>query len=225
MARKENCLLSAKRLSIAQVMMVVALAAANLAIARATPWEVVTFPSIWVVLGIFDFLIIWKLILRRSLRAFHYTFLVVLLVGFFVMANLVATERFRPLGLMIRVYQQVSGEQANRNALGRFVHEPEIWLVAFLSLALACAVGWFAAWLERRRGWDIAAFWRGALLGLCIATLLATIDDKVHGWAVPERYSIRWLSRAFLLTVCLILGGPIGLWKLSSRPLIPNAGA
>src|SRR5262249_4048675 len=152
----------------------------------ATPLGVVSFPSIWIVLGIFDFLIVWKLIVRRSLRSFHYTFLVVLVVGFFVTANLVAAERFRPLGLLIRWYQQVSGEQANRVALGAFRPEPEFWLVAFFSLALAGAVGWGAAWLERRRAWDIAAFWRGALLGVCIAMLRATIEDKLHGWPMLE---------------------------------------
>jgi hypothetical protein len=41
-----------KRVSIAQVMMIVALAAGNLAIARATPWEIVSVPTIWVALGI-----------------------------------------------------------------------------------------------------------------------------------------------------------------------------
>jgi hypothetical protein len=197
-------------------MMVVALAAVNLGIARATPWEVVSFPTIWVVLGILDFLVVWKLILRRSLRAFQYTVLIVLFVGFVVMANFVATERFRPLGLMIRWYQHVAGERTKSIAMARFLHEPEMWLVGFLSLALACAVGWIAAWMERRRDWDIAAFWRGALIGVSIGALLATIDDKAHGWAMPETYSIRWIGRMLLQAVSLMLGGLVGLSKLKS---------
>jgi hypothetical protein len=78
--------MSAKRVSIGQVMMVVALAAVNLAVARAMPLEVVIYPPLWVLMGSIDFLIIWKLILTRSLRAFHYTFLIVFVIAFFVMA-------------------------------------------------------------------------------------------------------------------------------------------
>jgi hypothetical protein len=210
---------SGKRVSIAQGMMVVALAAANLAIARATPWEVVNFPTIWVVLGILDFLVVWKLILRRSLRAFHYTFLIVMLVSFVVMANRVAMERFQPLALLFRWYQQISEERTNRTAYLGFLHIAEFWFVASLSILLAYTFGSVAAWFERRRDWDIAAFWRGALVGVCIAMLLATIDDKVHNWAMPEKYSIRWICRMLLLAVSLIVGGMTGLLKLKSRRL------
>ncbi|MGO9470527.1 MAG: hypothetical protein ACLQVF_41070 [Isosphaeraceae bacterium] len=85
--------MSAKRVSIGQVMMAIALAAVNLAVIRVTPWELVMYPAVWVLLGCIDFVIVWKLILRRSLRAFHYTFLIVFFIAFFVMANFVATER------------------------------------------------------------------------------------------------------------------------------------
>jgi hypothetical protein len=69
--------MTAKRASIGEVMIVVALAAVNLAVLRATPSGIIEFPPIWVLLGLIDFLIFWKLILRRPLRAFHYTFLIV----------------------------------------------------------------------------------------------------------------------------------------------------
>jgi hypothetical protein len=210
--------LSGRRLSIAQVMMVVALAAVNLAIARALPWGVVSFPTIWVVMGMLDFLIVWKLILRRSLRAFHYTFLIVLFVSFFVLATLVATERLHPLGLLVRWYQQLSNEPANLRSLAGLIWNGEIWSTALLGGALACAAGLAAAWLERRRGWDIAAFWRGALIGVLIAGLLATIEDAARGWEVLETYSIRWIGRMLLLAVCLVLGGLVGLSKLKSNP-------
>ena len=45
------------RLTISQVMKLVALAAVNLAVARAAPWEIVIFPPIWVVLGTIDFVV------------------------------------------------------------------------------------------------------------------------------------------------------------------------
>jgi hypothetical protein len=210
--------MSTKRASIAQVMMIVALAAVNLAIAHATPWEIVTYPSLWVVMGLLDFLVVWKLILRRSFRAFHYTFQIVFVIAFFVMANLVATERLSPLGLLVRWYQHLSAEKTNSISLLGFVRIGEFWAVGFISFALAWAVGWVAAWLERRRDWDIAAFWRGALIGFLIAGLLATIDDMASGGLPLETYSIRWTGRMVLLGAGMILGGWMGLsWLKSSR--------
>ena len=55
------------RVTIGQVMMVVALAALDLAAACAAPWEIVSYPSLWVFLGAIDFVVLWKLILGRSL--------------------------------------------------------------------------------------------------------------------------------------------------------------
>ena len=150
-----------KRVSIAQVMMLVALAATNLAIARASPWEIVIYPTLWVTLGILDFLIVGKLILRREFRAFHYTFLIVLLVSFIVFANLVASERVHPLGPLIRWYQHLSNDPTNLRSIAGFIFLAEIWSTAFLSTALAIAVGLLAAQARAAPGWDIAAFWRG----------------------------------------------------------------
>jgi Putative restriction endonuclease len=184
-ARKKTCAMSAKRSSIAQVKMVVALAAVNLAVVRAAPMEVVTYPTLWVLLGSFDFLIFWKLTLNRSLRAFHYTFLIVFVIAFVVMANFVATERLRPLGILVRWYQQLMGEKTNSISLG-FIRIGEFWMDCFLTFTLACAIGLVATWLERRRDWDIAAFFRGALVGFGIANLLALIDGAALGWVVES---------------------------------------
>ena len=165
--------MSAKRVSIGQVMMVIALAAVNLAVTRAAPLAWTCTPKLLVVLlGSIDFLIIWKLILNRSLRAFHYTFLIVFVIAFVVMANFVATERLHPLGLLVRWYQHLTGEKTNSISLVGFLRCGELWMACFLSFTLACAIGFVAAWLERRRGWDIAAFLRGALIGFGISSLL-----------------------------------------------------
>ena len=155
--------MSGKRLSIAQVMLVVALVAMNLGLARAMPWEAVIFPTTWIVLGIVDFVIVWKLILRRSLRAFQYTFLIILFVAFVVLANLVATERVHLTGPVVRWYQHVSGEKTNRVSIDGLFRNDDVWAAAISSIVMACAAGLLARWLERRRNWDIAAFWRGAL--------------------------------------------------------------
>ncbi len=206
--------MSVKRASIAQVMMDVALAAMNLAIVRATPMEIVTFPSIWVLMGTIDFLILWKLILKRSLRAFHYTFMIVFVIAYFVMALLADTERIHPLGLLVHWYQELTGEQTNSIAMAGFLRSGEIWMAAFLSFTLAWAIGLVAAWLERRRDWDIAAFFRGALVGLVIDNLLALIDGAVWGWVAESR--VRFIGRIVCLVVCVILGGWIGLSRMKS---------
>jgi hypothetical protein len=214
-AHKETCAMSAKPASIAQVMMVVALAAVTLTVARATPMEVATYPTLWVFLGTFDFLILWKLILHRSLRTFHYTFLIVFVVAFIVMANFVAMERLQPLRLLVRWYQQLAGENTNTISLG-FLWIAEFWMACFLSFTLGCAIGLVAVWLERRRGWDIAAFLRGALTGLGISGLLSIVAHAA--WAGAEPVIVRWIETV-VLWVCLILGGLLGLSRLkSSKP-------
>jgi hypothetical protein len=207
---------SAKRTSIAQVMIVVAIVAVNLGLLRVTPVEIATYPTIWVLLGTIDFVVIWKIVLTRALRAFHYTFLIVFVIAYLVLANSAAMERIHPLGLLVRWYQQLAGEKTNLISLG-WLRIGEIWMACFLSLALACAIGSVAAWLETRRSWDIAAFFRGAIVGLGIVMVLATIDDAVWGSVAdsPARLIGRWV----LLGACLILGGLMGLSRMkSSRP-------
>jgi hypothetical protein len=207
--------MSAKRVSIVQVMMVVALAAANLAAMRAAPLDLLIEPvPCWLPLGIIDFLVIWKLILTRSLRAFHYTFLVVFVVAFFVMALLVTTERLHPLGLLVRWYQQITGHKINSNYLVAFLIHGEVWMAALLAFALACGIGLVAAWLERRRGWDIAAFLRGALIGCVIGSLPSIVAHAAWGGAEP--LFVRWIE-AVVWWVCLILGGLAGLSRLRSK--------
>lgn len=206
------------RVTIGQVMAMVALAALDLAVVRLAPWDIVTFPTLWVVLGAIEFVVFWKLILGRSLRAFHYTCLIVSIVAFLIMANLVATERFHPLGPLVGGYQQLTGVGTNSISLSSgFLPNGGFWMACFLGLTLGTALGWVAARLDRRRGWDIAAFYRGALIGFVVANLLAAIDGALWGW-VAESYS-RLLGRLVLLGVCLILGGWMGLSRLKSDTL------
>jgi hypothetical protein len=196
-------------------MALVALAALNLAVARAAPWEIVSFPSLWVLLGTIDFVVFWKLILRRSLQAFHYTCLIVFVVAFLVMANLVATERFRPLSPLVRWYQHLTGEKTDSISIAReFLGIGDFWMACFLSLMLGSAIGLVAAWLEGRQGWDIAAFFRGALIGFAVATLLASIDGALWGRVIETRS--RLIGHLVLLGICLLLGGLMGLSRLKS---------
>jgi hypothetical protein len=205
--------MSAKRASISQVMLTVALTAVNLALLRATPIEILAYPTVWVLAGSIDLVIFWKLIQKRSLRAFHYTFLVVFIVTFLVTAICVATERIAPLGLLVRLYQQV----AHTNTIGlsrRFLWIAEIWMACLSSFILACAMGLAAAWLEANRGWDIAAVWRGALVGLGIVTLLLTLIDVADGRGPDGPVGIP--LRLVVLGIGVLLGGKIGLSSLKS---------
>jgi hypothetical protein len=205
--------MAAERVSISQAMMVIALTAVNLAVTRAALGVDMNPQLLVVLLGSIDFLVSWKLILNRSLRAFHYTFLIVFVVSFFVMAHEVAMERFHPLGVLARWYQHVTGEKTTSISLG-FPGSGEFWMACLLSFTLGCAIGLVAAWLEERRGWDIAAFLRGALIGLAIASLLQTVTHAAWGGAEP--LSVLWIGRV-VAVACLVLGGLLGLSRLKSR--------
>jgi hypothetical protein len=205
--------MSAKRVSIGQMMTIIALVAVNLAVILPA-LEIDIFPQVLVVLlGSLDFLFIWKL-LRRPFRAFQYVFLISFVIGFFVMAALTATERIHPLGLLVRWYQYLTGEKTNSIALAGFLRVGEIWMALFLSFTLACAMGLLAAWLERRRDWDIAAFFRGSFVGFGIANLLIMIESAVWGWLVESR--ARAIGHLVLMAVCMIGGGLTGLSRLKS---------
>ncbi len=204
-----------KRFTIRQVMILIALAGVSLAVLRTVPFDFLTFPAIWILVGTLDFVIARKLILERPFKAFHYTAIVVLIVLFIVLANLAATGLIHPLGLIVRWYQQVSGEGMNRMSLAGYLRVGEIWTVALLSLVLALSVGWVAAWLERRLSWDIAAFWRGAFVGLMIAGVLATIYDVAH----PEPGHVHLAARLIVIGALAISGGLLGLkWLRSAKP-------
>jgi hypothetical protein len=207
--------MSGKRASIGQVMMVVALVALNLFAFRSMPIDMTSYPTFWVFLGCIDYVVFWKLILRRSLQAFHYTFLIVFVIAYLVIVNLVATERFHPLSPLVRWYQQLPWVKLERISLG-FLFLAEIWAACFLSFAMAIGMGWIAAWFERRRNWDIAAFVRGALAGYGVATVWLLIQGRLWGWGPYP--PIRMIANLVVLGFCLIVGGMIGLSRMKSSP-------
>ena len=55
----------------------------------------------------------------------------------------------------------------------------------------------------------------GALIGFAVANLLATIDGAIWGWIIESRS--RLIGRLILVGTCLILGGLMGLSKLTSN--------
>ena len=112
------------------------------------------------------------------------TVLIVFPIAFFIMANQVAMERFHPLGIMVRAYQYCVDEKTKTTSLG-FVEIGDFWMACFLSFVLAYAIGLGSAWLERRRGWDIAAVFRGALIGFGIAAVSSFLTRAAWGGKEP----------------------------------------
>ena len=208
--------LSHLRITIGQGMTLVAMAALNLAVARVAPWELVIYPTIWVLLGTIDFVVLWKVVLRRPLQAFQYTCLTVFIVAYVPLANLVATERLHPLGPLVRRYQQCAAEGANTISIPLgYLSIADVWAACLLSLALACAIASVAARLEKRRSWDIAAFFRGSLIGFAFANPLAMVDGAIWGWEVESRG--RLIGRLVLVVVCWLMGGLLGMSRLRSN--------
>lgn len=205
--------------TIAQGMMMVALLALNLSVARLISRDYTTYPTVWVFLGIIDLVACQRLIRRRPLRASHYTFMVVLLVTYIVMANFAVMGRILVIGPIVRWYQQQSGVELDFLSPG-ILAVGEIWMACVLSLGFAVALAVGAGWLERRRGWDIAAFFRGALLGFVIACLLLTVGLRLGRSDKPS--SFHFASRLIFLSGCMLVGGFFGLSRLKSRPLEPS---
>ena len=202
--------------TIGQVMTLVVLVALDLTVVAATPQQVVIYPFLWLYLGLIDFLVLWKLILRRPLRASHYTCLIVSFVASVVLANLLAAGRLRLLSPLVLWLQHraegITGVPPRPLLVGEF------WVACLGSLTLGCTLGWAAARLERLRGWDIAAFFRGALLGLVVSCVVMSVVGAVWGWEISRA---RLIGGRVFLGVCLIVGGLMGLSKLKSKTLSP----
>jgi len=209
--------MSGKSLSISRVMMTIAVVAANCALMREVPWEIRSVPTVWCALGIVDYMILRKLILRRPVRAAHYTFLIVFAIAFIVLVNLAAAERIHPTGPMIRCYQRVTGDLTRNTLLIDIAWLGDLWLAALTGFLIALSAGSLAGSLERRRRWDIAAFFRGALVGFGIAGLFGLLTDAVLGHRPPGSAATR--TNQIVLAVFVILGGKIGLSRLRSKEL------
>jgi hypothetical protein len=200
------------RLSIARVMTIVALLAANLALLREVPWEARSVPTIWVFLGIADFVVVWKLICRFPLRAGHYTFLVVCLGAYLVLVTQAAMERIHPMAPFIRSYQQISGDQNTSVMLREVSRLGDIWMSGVLALLIAWTLALGAGWLERRRGWDLAAWYRGGLVGFGVVSLLTVLTEPFLR-STPRRLAV---VNLVLLAICVLVGGKVGLARLRS---------
>jgi hypothetical protein len=152
------------RIGLGRVMAVVALAAVGLALLRGmNPMHLGAFgPLIAILLWLFY----TGVIERRRLEGFHYATAVVAIPASGFLARQIALGSFRPLGPF------AAGSH------GAAVVEPLIGAV--LSLMLGLAAGLAVRRLEAARGWDLAPFFRGAVVGsfLAVPILLAALDQE-----------------------------------------------
>jgi hypothetical protein len=208
--------MSRNRLSIAQIMLLIALCALNLALLQALPRESLLIPTLWIFLALVDFVILWKLILRRDCRALHYTFWIVLLPSFVVLANLNSRESRRLLHTMVECVGGISLDPRRSMWLLELLDLGEFWLDAALAALLGWAAGMMARWLERHEGWDIAAFWRGAVIGLLAACLIASIEDIYFRQGQPLQGTLPLAKRLALVVTSMAIGGVLGRSRLRS---------
>jgi hypothetical protein len=207
--------MSASQLSIGRAMMAVGLVATDLAILRASD-GVVKYPPIWILLGVLNFVGIWKLILARRIRAAHYRLLMISIVSFLAWGDAVASDYSHPLGALVRWYEHVAGAKVNiisRQSL----RIGDFWLACFLSVALACVIENAVVLVERHMGRASAAFSRGAVAGFGIFAVMAFIRWAATGRWPPyyRQFSGHW--SVTVMVVCLVCGGLIGLSRLKAK--------
>jgi hypothetical protein len=152
------------RRGLGRVMVAVALAAVGLAMTRGMmPMHLGAFgPLVAILLWLFY----TGVIERRRLAGFHYTTAVVTVLASGFLARQIALDNFRPLGLIVA---DSHGAALVEHLIG-----------AALSLILGLAAGVAVRRLEEARGWDLAPFFRGAIVGAFVAVpiVLAALDQE-----------------------------------------------
>jgi hypothetical protein len=152
------------RIGVGRVMAVVALAAVGLTLLRGmNPMHLGAFgPLVAILLWLFY----TGVIERQRLEGFHYATAVVAIPTSGFLARVIALGTFRPLGQF---------------AAGSHWADVVAHLIgAALSLMLGLAAGALVRRLEQARGWDLAPFFRGAVVGSFVAVpiLLATLNQE-----------------------------------------------
>ncbi len=146
-----------------RVMAIVALAAVGLAMTRGMmPMYLGAFgPLVAILLWLFY----TGVIERRRLEGFHYATAVVTVLASGFLARQIALDNFRPLGFIVA------------NSYGAALVEHLIG--AALSLMLGLAAGIAVRRLEEAKGWDLAPFFRGAIVGSFVALpiVFAALDQ------------------------------------------------
>lgn len=203
---KLGAAMTGKSTSIGRLMAMIALVAANLALLRFV--ELTILGAYGFVLGVLNFLVLWKGILGRPLRVFHYTLLIVSVIASVVLAVQVAMGRLQLLGPVVRWYQQMKGDLTGSAAWFDFLHIGEFWAAGLLGFLIALAAGLLASWLEKAKGWDVAAFLRGALAGFGVATLTFVLVEAMGPTKLGNSGVV---ARYICLAIFVITGGLLGL--------------
>ncbi|WP_165219616.1 hypothetical protein [Aquisphaera insulae] len=153
-----------QRGGLGRVMVIVALAAVGLATTRGLgPMYLGAFGPL---VGILLWFLYTGMIEGRRLEGFHYATAVVTVPASGFLARQIALGDFRPLGPV-----------AFRSQATTLVAH---LIGAALSLMLGLAAGLAVRRLEQARGWDLATFFRGALVGsfLAIPILLVVFNQE-----------------------------------------------
>ncbi len=145
-------------------MAAVALAAVGLALTRGM--NLMHLGAFGPLVAILLWLFYTGVIERRRLGGFHYATAVVTVLASGFLARQIALENFRPLG---RFAAGSHGAAMVEHLIG-----------AALSLSLGLAAGVAVRRLEEARGWDLAPFFRGAVVGsfLAVPIVLAFLDQE-----------------------------------------------
>ncbi|MHB1558456.1 MAG: hypothetical protein ACYC61_13435 [Isosphaeraceae bacterium] len=141
------------RRGIGRVMAAVALAAVGLAMTRGmNPMHLGAFgPLVAILLWLFY----TGVVEGRRLEGFHYATAVVTVLASGFLARQIALDAFRPLGWLASGSHGVA-------LVGHLIG-------AAMSLGLGLAAGMAVRKLEQARGWDLAPFFRGAIVGSFLA--------------------------------------------------------
>lgn len=145
------------------MMAAVALAAVGLALTRGmNPMHLGAFgPLVAILLWLFY----TGVVEGRRLEGFHYATAVVTVLASGFLARQIALGKFRPLGWL-------AGGSHGAALVDHLIG-------AALSLALGVGVGMSVRRLEQSRGWDLAPFFRGAIVGsfLAVPIVLAVLNQ------------------------------------------------
>ena len=209
------------RLSIASVMKLTALVAVDLALVGGDTWWLLGIPVILILVVALNLALVQVFLLRRPLRAFHYTFMAVGMVSSIAFSVLVSDPN--SLGVNVAIVWQHRG--ANGVAwLARIYQEDYHTFrtilglgAGFLTLLTAWASGLLVAWVMRRRCQRLGGEARssapvvaGALAGFGLATISS------HGLfsalrKAPVPFSRSWYAFLGSLAAGAFLGG-LAVW-------------
>lgn len=147
---------------------------------------------------------------RRRLEGFHYAAAVVTVPAAGFLATQVAMDRFRPLGPLVRAWQWTTGDMGVGSGFAWHAGAAEFAIGGLLSVLLGLTAGLAVRRLEQSRGWDLAPFFRGAIVGSFLSVPLLAVLFDMGPPPVGESFHPDRLARLAVLAAGFLLGGLAG---------------